>query len=80
MSKLDREIKAVMEEALENGQELMKIIFPIMLNEDMDEDEKTQKLAEIMEANKPKEYDDYVRDMKLVFQNNGWTEPKTITT
>jgi hypothetical protein len=75
MSKLDRDLKAIMEDAFSNGEKLLKELWPVIIDEDMDEDEKTQHLFETLKKSKPKTYDDYIHDIKRAFIDDGWTEP-----
>jgi len=72
MSKLDRELKEIMDEAFSNGEKLLKVLLPIIVDEDMDEDEKMQFLVKTLEKMKPKSYDDYIHDIKRAFIDDGW--------
>jgi hypothetical protein len=76
MSKLDRDIKGIMEEAFEAGEKLVSQMVPILIDDDIDEDEKMQKLSEAILGSKPKTYDDYIHDIKQAFKNDGWTPPE----
>ena len=76
MSKLDREINAVLDDCFKGAQDTLPKIIAIMLDEDLDQKDIEKKVLEFMEVAKPKTYDDYVNDLKLVFKQNGWAEPK----
>ena len=76
MSKLNNDLKAVMEDVFGQGEKLLKELLPVIVDEDMDEDEKMQILALALEKSKPKTYDDYIHDIKQAFRNDGWIEPK----
>lgn len=75
MSKLDRDLKGIMEEAFAAGEKALKMLVPTLLDDDIDEDEKMKRLAETLQAEKPKTYDDYIHDIKQAFVNDGWTSP-----
>lgn len=72
MSKLDRELKDVMDDAFAQGEALIKALLPLFLDDEIDEDEKMQKLGEALEKSKPKTYDDYIHDIKRAFIDDGW--------
>lgn len=76
MSKIDRDIKDVLDDAFSQGEKLLKEILPLLLDENKAEDEKMTALSDALTKSKPKSYDDYINDLKLVFKQNGWTEPR----
>jgi hypothetical protein len=73
MSKLDRELKEIFEEAGAYAEPLMLQVI-LWMDEDVDNIEE-RTLAYIKE-HKPKTFDDYIRDIKRAFKDDGWTEPK----
>lgn len=75
MSKLNNDLKAVMDDIFSQGETLLKELVPLLVNDELDEDEKMQKLADSLAASKPKTYDDYIHDIKQAFRNDGWKEP-----
>jgi hypothetical protein len=77
MSKLDRDLKAVMEDAFSNGERLLKEMLPVIVDEDMDEDEKMQHLIKTLEKSKPKTYEDYIHDIKRAFIEDGWARKES---
>ena len=72
MTKLDRELKEIMEDAFEQGGKLMKKIGPLIFDEEKDEDEKMTLLLQIVNDSKPKTFDDYIHDIKRAFIDDGW--------
>lgn len=76
MSKLDREISAVIDDAGSQGQVIVPKLFSVMMNDELSENEITDRVEELLKDLKPKTYDVYVSDMKNVFRQNGWKEPK----
>ncbi len=76
MSKLDREITAIFEEAFGTAQEMVPIVMGWMAEEDMTSEELTKRTADYMKEHKPKTYEDYIHDLKRVFKEDGWVEPK----
>ena len=75
MSKIDREITAVLDDMGTQAAELVPKMFAKMADDDLGEEEMFRALATLMEETKPKTYDDYIKDLKLVFKQNGWLEP-----
>lgn len=75
MSKLDRDLKAVMEDAFSQGEHLLKELFPVMISEDLDEEEKTAKVLGALQKSKPKTFDAYIHDIKRAFIEDGWKQP-----
>lgn len=75
MSKLDREIKAIIEDMSTQAQVLVPKMLAIMVNDELDEEEQMAKIAELMEQSQPKTYDVYISDLKQVFREAGWKEP-----
>lgn len=76
MSKLDREIKAIIDDMAEQAQELVPKMLAIMVDDELSEQEQMNKLAEMMEESRPKTYDIYIDDLKQVFTEAGWLPPK----
>lgn len=74
MSKLDRELKEIMDDAFSQGERLIKELLPLFLDEDKDEDEKMAALTKVLEQSKPKTYDDYIHDIKRAFIEDGWKQ------
>lgn len=75
MSKLDNDIKAIIDDMAEQAKSLVPKLLTVMADDDLDEDELTTKLALVMEESKPKTYDVYIHDIKQAFRNDGWKEP-----
>lgn len=73
MSKLDRDLRAVMEDAFSQGERLLKALVPILISDELTDEEKQEKLAQVLLESKPKTYDDYVHDIKRAFKEDGWT-------
>jgi hypothetical protein len=80
MSRLNNDLKAVMDDAFSQGEKLLKELIPVLVDDDLDEDEKMQKLSASLEQAKPKTYDDYIHDIKQAFRNDGWIEPEATPT
>lgn len=77
MSRLDNDIKAVIDDMAEQAQTLLPKLLAVMVDDELDEDDIMQKIASIMEESKPKTYDIYIHDIKQAFRNDGWREPET---
>lgn len=76
MSKLDREIKAIIDDMASQAQELVPKMLAILVDDELSEDELNAKLAKVMEDSRPKTYDIYIADLKQVFREAGWVAPK----
>ena len=72
MSKLDREIRAVFDEAAAFAEPLIVLVAKWL---EEGEDDIQGKTIDYIEEHKPKTYDDYTADLKLIFKQNGWIEP-----
>lgn len=77
MSKLDRELKAIIDEMGESAKQLVPKLLAVMVDDDLGEDEQLAKFETIMQDVKPKTYDVYIADIKQVFREAGWIEPKS---
>lgn len=77
MSKLDREIKAIIDDMTEDGLGLAKKMFAIMIDDDLSKSEVDAKLAVVMDEAKLTTYDEYIADLKQVFREAGWKEPQS---
>lgn len=75
MSKLDRELKAIIDDMGAQAEQLLPKMLVIMIDEDIEDDKKMAELSKMMSDAKPKTYDVYIRDMKQVFREAGWIEP-----
>jgi hypothetical protein len=75
MSKINREIKAVLEDIEAQAKEIMPELIILLTDPKTTDDEKRIKVIEYMDRIKPKTYDTYINDLKLVFKQNGWTAP-----
>lgn len=76
MSKLDSDLKAVIDDMAEQAQILVPKLLAVMADDELDEDAMTAKISRIMEDSKPKTYDVYIHDIKQAFRNDGWKEPE----
>lgn len=72
MSKLDKDLKEVMDDSFSQGEKLFKELIPVIVDEDMDEDEKMGRINSVVSEMKPKSYDDYIHDIKRAFIADGW--------
>lgn len=79
MSKLDREIKAIIDDMSAQASELLPKLLVKITDEDLGEDEIMDAVAIIIKKSQPKTYDVYVADLKQVFREAGWIEPGTAT-
>lgn len=75
MSRIDRELKSIIDDMAEQANKLLPELFNILLDDDVSEEIKNSKLQTFFEELKPKTYDVYISDIKNVFRNNGWIEP-----
>lgn len=75
MSKIDREIKAIIDDMGTQAQVIVPKLFAVMIDDDLDEDAQTTKIAKLMEEIQPKTYEIYIADLKQVFREAGWKEP-----
>lgn len=73
MSKLDRELTAVFEEAGAYAKPLMIQVIKWM---DEDVDDLEARVTAYIEEHEPKTFDDYIRDIKRAFRDDGWKEPQ----
>lgn len=76
MSKLDREITLIIDDVGANAKAALEVFLPVIFNEDLTAEQKTKKIEEILETNMPKTYDVFIADIKQVFREAGWKEPK----
>jgi len=72
MSKLDRELTAIFEEAGAYAKPMMIQVIKWM---EEDVDNLDELVLKYIEENEPKTFDDYIRDIKQAFKADGWTEP-----
>jgi len=77
MSKLDREIKAVFDEAFVTAEKIIPKMLGYMI--ELEGDELAEKIAEMLIEMKPKDYDDYIADLKIIFEQAGWIAPNQPT-
>jgi hypothetical protein len=79
MSKIDRELKAVIDDMAEQANALIPKMLAIMVDDDKDDDDKIAQVSKLMQDAQPKTYDVYIADIKQIFRQAGWTEPDTTT-
>lgn len=75
MSKLDREIKAIIDDMAEQAQKLVPKLLAVMTDNSLSEEEGIVKITQLLEEAKPKTYEVYIADLKQVFKEAGWTSP-----
>ena len=71
MSKLEREVTAVFDEAFKAAQDLVPLMVQWMA-EDLEPEEYKKRVEDFMIEKKPKTYAQYTEDLIHVFEANGW--------
>jgi hypothetical protein len=72
MSRLDRELTAIFEEAGKYAEPLMVQVIKWI---EADVDNIEELTLNYIKEHKPKTYDDYIRDIKRAFREDGWIPP-----
>jgi len=75
MSKLDREITAVIDDIGNQAKDITPKLLMIMIDDDLSDTEKTSKMEKMIKESLPKTYETYIADLKQVFKEAGWKEP-----